>query len=146
MAAMAAILCFMYTCIGKTFIKIFLSETRKPWPLTFGYIASSSSHAYSTIRHNAIMLLSSSFSHTSSSSSPPPPHPPSSENIHFQQVLNIHSPMKRNHSLLEYTRDNDTQVSRLGPSGPSCFQGHYTINTQKVSLVCTLFHESIDGI
>ena len=28
--------------------------------------------------------------------------------------------MKRNHSLLEYTRDNDTQVSELGPSGPSC--------------------------
>ena len=28
--------------------------------------------------------------------------------------------MKRNHSLLEYTRDNDTQVSKLGPSGPSC--------------------------
>ena len=44
----------------------------------------------------------------------------SSENIHFQQILNIYSPMKRNHSLLEYTRDNDTQVSELGPSGPSC--------------------------
>ena len=29
--------------------------------------------------------------------------------------------MKRNHSLLEYTRDNDTRVSELGPSGPSCF-------------------------
>ena len=29
--------------------------------------------------------------------------------------------MKRNHSLLEYTRDNDTQVCELGPSGPSCF-------------------------
>ena len=29
--------------------------------------------------------------------------------------------MKKNHSLLEYTRDNDTQVSELGPSGPSCF-------------------------
>ena len=28
--------------------------------------------------------------------------------------------MKRNHSLLEYTRDNDTQVSEIGPSGPSC--------------------------
>ena len=28
--------------------------------------------------------------------------------------------MKRNHSLLEYTRDNDTQVSELGPSEPSC--------------------------
>ena len=28
--------------------------------------------------------------------------------------------MKRNHSLLEYTRDNDTQVSKLGPFGPSC--------------------------
>ena len=27
--------------------------------------------------------------------------------------------MKRNHSLLEYTTDNDTQVSELGPSGPS---------------------------
>ena len=26
------------------------------------------------------------------------------------------------------------------------FQGHYTINTQKVSIVCSLFHESIDGI
>ena len=38
----------------------------------------------------------------------------------FQQILNIHSPMKRNHSLLEYTRDDDTQVSKLGPSGPSC--------------------------
>ena len=30
--------------------------------------------------------------------------------------------MKRNHSLLEYTRDNDTQVSELGPFGPSCFE------------------------
>ena len=30
--------------------------------------------------------------------------------------------MKRNHSLLEYTRDNDTQVSKLGPFGPSCFR------------------------
>ena len=29
--------------------------------------------------------------------------------------------MKRNHSLLAYTRDSDTQVSELGPSGPSCF-------------------------
>ena len=38
----------------------------------------------------------------------------------FQQMLKIHSPMKRNHSLLEYTRDNDTQVSELGPSEPSC--------------------------
>ena len=38
-------------------LKIFLSETRRPWPLIFGYIASSSSHAYSTIRHHAIMLL-----------------------------------------------------------------------------------------
>ena len=27
--------------------------------------------------------------------------------------------MKRNHSILEYTRDNDIQVSELGPSGPS---------------------------
>ena len=27
--------------------------------------------------------------------------------------------MKRNHSLLEYTRDNDTQVSELAPSVPS---------------------------
>ena len=26
-------------------------------------------------------------------------------------ILNIHSPMKRNHSLLEYNRDNGTQVS-----------------------------------
>ena len=34
----------------------------------------------------------------------------------FQQILNIHSPVKKNHSLLEYTRDNDTQVSKLGPS------------------------------
>ena len=40
----------------------------------------------------------------------------------FEQTLNIHSPMKRNHSLLEYTRDNDIQVSKLGPSGPSCFK------------------------
>ena len=49
------------------------------------------------------------------------PAPPSlsSENNHFQQTLNIHSPMKRNHSLLEYIRENDTQVSELGPSGPS---------------------------
>ena len=39
----------------------------------------------------------------------------------FQQILNIHSPMKRNHSLLECTRDNDTQVSELRPSGPSCY-------------------------
>ena len=39
----------------------------------------------------------------------------------FQQIFNIHSPMKKNHSLLEYTRDNDTQVSELGPSGPACF-------------------------
>ena len=30
--------------------------------------------------------------------------------------------MKRNRSLLEYTRDNDTQVSKLGPSGPSCLR------------------------
>ena len=30
--------------------------------------------------------------------------------------------MKRNHSLLEYTRDNDRQVSELGPSGPSCLR------------------------
>ena len=45
----------------------------------------------------------------------------SSENIHFQQILNIHSPMKRNRSLLECTRDNYTQVSELGPSWPSCF-------------------------
>ena len=29
--------------------------------------------------------------------------------------------MKRNHSLLEYTRDNDTQVRELGPTGPCCF-------------------------
>ena len=51
------------------------------------------------------------------------PAPPSlsSENIHFQQILNKHSPMKRNHSLLEYTRDNDTQVSELGPFGLSRF-------------------------
>ena len=48
---------------------------------------------------------------------PPACHP---KNIHFQQILNIHSPMKINHSLLEYTRDNDTQVSELGPSEPSC--------------------------
>ena len=36
--------------------------------------------------------------------------------------------MKRNHSLLEYTKDNDTQVSKLGPSGPSCIisPGHMT--------------------
>ena len=30
--------------------------------------------------------------------------------------------MKRNHSLLEYTRDNDSQVIELEPSGPSCLQ------------------------
>ena len=42
----------------------------------------------------------------------------------FQQILNIHSPMKRNHSLLEYTKDNDTQVSELGPFGPSCIKLH----------------------
>ena len=29
--------------------------------------------------------------------------------------------MKINHSLLECTRDNDTQVSELEPSGPSCY-------------------------
>ena len=29
--------------------------------------------------------------------------------------------MKRNHCLLAYTRDNDTEVSELGPCGPSCF-------------------------
>ena len=75
-----------------------MSETRSPWPLIFGYIASSSSHACSTIRHYAIMLLSSTPSL-------------SSENIHFQPILNIHSPMKRNHSLLEYTRNNDSQVA-----------------------------------
>ena len=102
---MAAIF-FIYTCtyVGKTF-KIFLSETRRPWPLIFGYIASSSSHVYSTIRLHASVQ-----------------HPPSLsfENIHFQQILNKHSPMRRNHSLLEYTRDNDIQVSELGPSGPSC--------------------------
>ena len=96
---------FIYTYIP---LKIFLSETRRPLPLIFGDIASFSSHAYSTIRHPAIMLLSSTPSL-------------SSENLHFQQILNIHSPMKRVHSLLEYTRDNDTQVSELGPSGPSCF-------------------------
>ena len=113
--------CFIYTYIGKTF-KMFLSETRRPWPLIFGYIASSSSHAYSTIRHHAIMLLSSR--------TPPPPHPPpppSSENIHFQQILNIHSPMKRNHRLVEYTRENDTRVSELGPSGPSSILALVTI-------------------
>ena len=27
--------------------------------------------------------------------------------------------MKRNHSLLEYSWNNDTQVSELGPYGPS---------------------------
>ena len=101
---MAAIF-FIYTYIGKTF---FLSETRRPWPLIFGYIASSSSHVYSTIRLHAIMLLSSTPSL-------------SSENIHFQQILNKHSPMKRNILYLEYTRDNDTQASELGPSGPSCY-------------------------
>ena len=106
---MMAILFYIYLYTLK---KIFLSETRRPWPLIFGYIASSSSHAYLTIRHPAIMLLSST---------PTPPHPLSSENIHFQQILNIHNHMKRNHSLLEYARDNDTQVSELGPSGPSCF-------------------------
>ena len=31
--------------------------------------------------------------------------------------------MKRNHSLLEYTRDNDTQVRELGPTGPSRHSG-----------------------
>ena len=71
------------------------------------YIASSSSHAYSTIRHHVIMLLSSTLQSVIRKHS-------------FQQMLNIHSPMKRNHSLLEYTRDNDTQVSELGPSGHSC--------------------------
>ena len=106
MASMAAILNICFPIKGKP-LKIFLSETRRPWLLIFGYIASFSSHAYSTIRHHAIMLLSSTRSL-------------SSENIHFQQVLNIHSPIKRNHSLLEYTRDNDTEVSELGPSGPSC--------------------------
>ena len=30
--------------------------------------------------------------------------------------------MKKNHSLLEYTRDNHTQVSELGLSGPSCIE------------------------
>ena len=48
--------CFIYTYIP---LKIFLSETRRPLPLIFGYLASSSSHAYSTIRHPAIMFLSS---------------------------------------------------------------------------------------
>ena len=35
--------------------------------------------------------------------------------------------MKRNHSLLEYTRDNDTQVSELGPYGPLPFVIHMTM-------------------
>ena len=38
--------------------------------------------------------------------------------------------MKRNHSLLEYTRDNDTQVSELGPS---CFVDYYDV------VFCVLF-------
>ena len=42
--------------------------------------------------------------------------------------------MKRNHSLLEYTRDNDTQVSELGPSGPSCF--HFSLlNGESVGIL-----------
>ena len=52
----------------------------------------------------------------------PTPRKPVIRKHSFQQILNIHSPMKRNHSLLEYTRDNDTQVSELGPSGPSCLK------------------------
>ena len=80
-------------------------DIRRPLPLIFGYIALSSSHAYSTIRHHAIMLLSSTPSL-------------SSENI--QPILNIHSPVKRNHSLLDYTRDLDTQMIKLGPFGPFC--------------------------
>ena len=98
---------FIYTYVGKTF-KILLSETRRTWTLIFGYIASSSSHAYSTIRHHAIMLLSSTPQLVIRKHS-------------FEQILNIHDPMKRNHSLLAYTRDNDTQVNELGPSGPSFF-------------------------
>ena len=72
----------------------------------FGYTASSSSHAYSTIRHRVIMLLYST-------------PQPVIQNI--LKILNIHSPMRRNHSLLQYTRDNDTQVSELGPSWPFCY-------------------------
>ena len=97
--------CFIYTYIGKTFKNLFC--LRRPWPLIFGYIASSSSHVYSTIRHQKILLLSST------------PQPVIRKHS-FEQILNIHSPMKINPSLLEYTRDNDTQVSELGPRGPSC--------------------------
>ena len=38
--------------------------------------------------------------------------------------------MKRNHSLLEYTRDNDTQVSELGPSG---FSSNFTTTLKSKS-------------
>ena len=62
-----------------------------------------------------------------------------SENIHFQQILNVHSPVKRNHSLLEYSTDNDTQMSELEPSGPSCF--HLTLI---LLFTTTTFANSVD--
>ena len=111
---MTAILFYIYLYRGNLYIYIyiyiyiFLSKTRMPWPLISGYIASSSSHAYSTIRHHAIMLLSST------------PQPVIWKHS-FSISFNIHSPMKRKHSLLQYTRNNDTQVSELGQSGPSCY-------------------------
>ena len=50
--------------------------------------------------------------------------------------------MKRNHNLLEYTRDNDTQVSELGPSGPSCmgFRRNETFRVQRnFQPMCNLY-------
>ena len=65
----------------------------------------------------------------------------SAEHIHFQQILNMHSTMKINHSLLEYTRDTDTQVSELGPSGSSCFMFHrvWNINSYVLFFVAKLY-------
>ena len=57
----------------------------------------------------------------------------------FQHILNIQSPVKRNHSLLEYTRDNDTQVSELGPSGLSCFFISQTVQLDSFKIYHLLF-------
>ena len=46
--------------------------------------------------------------------------------------------MKRNHSLLEYTRDNNTQVSKIGPCGPSCL----SVDFAKKVLCCDVNHGS----
>ena len=60
--------------------------------------------------------------------------------------------MKRNHSLLEDTRDKDTQVSKIGPCGPSVLfslnldisnfvigrQGKIKLDISKVPPLCKL--------